>query len=57
MEVIQECAQNFKALVETTSYTLHTSLNRKITVINIDFDIKDFHHAIGLQYVNYSAIE
>ncbi|MBO5237903.1 MAG: hypothetical protein J6B50_03915 [Lachnospiraceae bacterium] len=51
MEIIQECAKNFKKLTETTTYTFHTSLNKKISVFDIDFKISDFHHAIGLQYL------
>lgn len=49
MEIIQECARNFKLLTETTTYTFHVSLNKKITVFDIDFEERDFHHAIGLQ--------
>jgi len=56
MEIIQECAARFKNLVETTTYTLHTSLNKRISVFNIDFEAKDFHHAIGLQYLCEIAI-
>lgn len=52
MDIIQECALRFKKLIETTTYTFHTSLNKKINVINIDFKNDDFHHAIGLQYLN-----
>lgn len=52
MEIIQECASRFKHLVETTSYTFHTSLNKKINVFSIDFKISDFHHAVGLQYLH-----
>ena len=28
------------------------SLNKKINVFSIDFDLKDFHHAVGLQYLH-----
>lgn len=52
MDVIQECAQRFKILVETITYTFHTSLHKKISVFHIDFKAIDFHHAIGLQYLN-----
>lgn len=52
MEIIQECALNFKKLVDTTTYTFHTSLNKKISVFNVDFQLGDFHHAIGLHYLN-----
>lgn len=52
MDVIQECAKKFEALVKTTTYTFHTTLNKKISVFQIDFKIVDFHHAIGLQYLN-----
>ncbi len=52
MDIIQECAANFKLLTYTTTYTFHTSLNKKISVFNVDFHINDFHHAIGLQYLH-----
>lgn len=52
MEIIQECASRFKHLTETTTYTFHTSLNKKISVFNVDFKSKDFHHAVGLQYLH-----
>lgn len=52
MEIIQECAARFKRLAESTTYVFHTSLNKKISVFSIDFKISDFHHAIGLQYLN-----
>ena len=51
MDIIQECAKKYQSLVETTTYTFHTSLNKKISVFNIDFKFTDFHHAIGLQYL------
>ena len=51
MEIIQECAKNFKKVTETTTYTFHTSLNKKISVFDIDFKTSDFHHALGLQYL------
>lgn len=56
MEIIQECARNFKLLTETTTYTFHVSLNKKITVFDIDFEERDFHHAIGLQYLKDIAV-
>jgi len=56
MDIIQESARNFKSLAETTTYTFHISLNKKITVFDIDFEEKDFHHAVGLQYLNDIAI-
>lgn len=52
MDKIQECAQRFKKLADTTKYTFHTSLNRKISVFDIDFKVGDFHHAVGLQYLS-----
>lgn len=51
MDKIQECASVFGALASTTSYIFHTSLKGKISVIEIDFQESDFHHAIGLQYL------
>lgn len=56
MDIIQECAVNFKRLTETTTYTFHTSLKKKILVFNIDFHPVDFHHAIGLQYLHDISI-
>ena len=52
MGYINKCAEAFKKLIETTTYTYHVSLNKKIRVFSIDFDKKDFRHAIGLQYLN-----
>ena len=52
MEIIQECAQNFKRLSLTTKYVFHTSLSKQISVLNIDFQETDFHHAVGLQYLH-----
>lgn len=51
MDKIQECAKKFALLAEGTKYTFHTSLNKKITVFELDFKPSDFHHAIGLQYL------
>lgn len=51
MDKIQECAFAFRTLASTTSYIFHTSLKGKISVIEIDFQESDFHHAIGLQYL------
>lgn len=51
MDKIQECASAFRTLASTTSYIFHTSLKGKISVIEIDFQESDFHHAIGLQYL------
>lgn len=56
MDIIQECALNFKLLTETTTYTFHTSLNKKINVFSVDFRLADFHHAIGLQYLDDISI-
>ena len=51
MDKIQECASVFRTLVSTTSYIFHTSLKGNISVIEIDFQESDFHHAVGLQYL------
>ena len=56
MDVIQECARNFRTLTETTTYVFHVSLNKRISVFEIDFEEKDFHHSIGLQYLKDIAI-
>ena len=56
LEIIQECAQNFKELSDTTSYTFHTSLGKKISVFDVDFKPGDFHHAAGLQYLTDISI-
>ena len=56
MDVIQECANNYRNLVGTTSYIFHTSLNKKITVFSVDFKTEDFHHAICLQYLEDISI-
>lgn len=52
MCIIQECAASYRELANTTSYIFHTSLKGKISVIEIDFEDRDFHHAVGLQYLN-----
>ena len=52
MEKIQECAINFKGLTGAVTYIFHTSLKKKINVFNIDFQVDDFHHAVGLQYLH-----
>lgn len=52
MAVIQECAKNFLAMIDTTTYIFHTSLKKKISVFYIDFQNIDFYHAVGLQYLN-----
>lgn len=51
MDVIQECAENFLRLCNTTTYTLHISNKGKISVLNIDFREADFHHIAGFQYL------
>ncbi len=56
MEIIQECAKAFKNMVGTTSYVYHVSLNKKIKTFEIDFKTVDFHHAIGLQYLEDVSI-
>lgn len=56
MDTIQECALNFKLLIENTTYVFHTSLNKKAIVFSIDFHYTDFHHAIGLQYLHDISI-
>ena len=56
MDIIQECALKFKLLTETTRYTFHTSLHKKINVFSIDFRPGDFHHAVGLQYLRDISI-
>ena len=52
MEIIQQCAENFKNLCATSKYIFHTSLNKKVSVFSIDFKECDFHHAVGLQYLH-----
>lgn len=56
MDIIQECAANFKLLAETTTYTFHTSLKKRTLVFSIDFKPIDFHHAVGLQYLHDISI-
>lgn len=56
MEIIQECAKAFKNMVDTTSYVYHVSLNKRIKTFEIDFKTIDFHHAIGLQYLEDISI-
>ena len=56
MDIVQECAANFKQLTETTTYIFHTSLKKNIIVFSIDFLPIDFHHAIGLKYLHDISI-
>lgn len=56
MDKIFECAQNFKKLVNT-KYCFHISAHRKVSIITLDFLIKDFRHAVGLHYLNDIEIE
>lgn len=55
MNKIQECAARFLNLVNTTSYIFHLA-NRKVRVISLNFDRKDFHHLAGLQYLTDISI-
>ena len=50
MDKIQQCAQNFLRLVSTTKYVFHVA-KRGVKVLTQDFDLKDFHHLVGLQYL------
>lgn len=52
MDKIQQCAKNFTLLVEKTKYVFHTSINKKVSIFELDFKETDFHHAIGLQYLH-----
>ena len=52
MEIIQECAKNFKTLIDNkTQYVYHISLKQKVKVFTIDFQDTDFKHAIGLHHL------
>ena len=51
MDKIQQCAQNFLHLVSTTKYVFHIA-KRGVKVLTLDFDLKDFHHLAGLQYLD-----
>ena len=51
MDKIQECAVNFKHLVESTSYIFHLA-RKRIRVVKLDFEMSDFHHLAGLQYLS-----
>ena len=51
MDKIQQCAQNFLHLVSTTKYVFHVA-KRGVKVLTLDFDLKDFHHLVGLQYLD-----
>ena len=55
MNKIQECAASFLNLANTTSYIFHLA-NRKVRVISLNFDRKDFHHLAGLQYLTDISI-
>lgn len=50
MDKIQECAQGFLHLVNTTTYRFHVA-KRRVIVLTLDFQLKDFHHLVGLQYL------
>lgn len=51
MHKIQQCAQNFLRLVSTTKYVFHVA-KRGVKVLTLDFELKDFHHLAGLQYLD-----
>ena len=55
MDKIQQCAQNFLKLVSTTKYVFHVA-KRGVKVLTLDFDLKDFHHLVGLQYLLFSTL-
>ena len=50
MDNIQKSAGHFLNLVNTTSYVFHVA-NRNVRVISLNFMMRDFHHAAGLQYL------
>lgn len=47
----EQCAQNFLRLVSTTKYVFHVA-KRGVKVLTLDFELKDFHHLAGLQYLD-----
>lgn len=51
MDKIQECAEKFKHLVESTSYIFHLA-RKSIRVVKLNFEMSDFHHLAGLQYLS-----
>lgn len=51
MDKIQQCARNFLQLVSTTKYVFHVA-KRGVKVLTLDFDLKDFYHLAGLQYLD-----
>lgn len=51
MDKIQQCAYNFLHLIDSTKYIFHIA-RRGVKVITLDFDQKDFHHLVGLQYLD-----
>lgn len=56
MDIIYECANNFSRLL-STKYNFVISQNRNIKKLTLDFDEKDFRHAVGLHYVDDIVIE
>lgn len=50
MDKIQECADRFLNLINTTSYVFHLA-NKNVRVITLDFRESDFYHLLGLQYL------
>ena len=55
MDKIQQCAQNFLHLVSTTKYVFHVA-RRGVKVFTLDFELKDFHHLVGLQHLDDISI-
>ena len=55
MDKIQQCAYNFLHLVNTTQYVFHVA-KRGVDIITVDFDLKDFHHLVGFQYLDDISI-
>lgn len=50
MDKVQQCAYNFLHLVKTTQYVFHLA-KKGIRVITLDFELKDFYHLVGFQYL------
>lgn len=56
MDKILECAINYEQLIET-EYDFVLSVHKKARTITLSFELEDFRHMIGLQYIDDIDIE
>ena len=55
MNLLEKCIESFENLLPV-KYRFHISGNKIITKIVLDFEIGDFKHLVGLQYLRDVAM-